>query len=58
LKLEQKTREIPVIVITADATSGQSERLQRLGAASYLTKPFNVKHFIRLIEETLGEKEF
>jgi PAS domain S-box-containing protein len=58
LKDDERTRGIPVIVITADATSGQSERLMRFGAASYLTKPINVKHFIRLIEETLGEKEF
>ena len=47
---------IPVIVVSADATSGQVERLTSLGAQAYLTKPLNVKHFVRLIKELLGEK--
>ena len=45
------------IVVSADATPGQVERLTALGAQAYLTKPLNVKHLVRLIEELLGEKE-
>ncbi len=56
LKRDEKTAEIPVVVVSADATSGQIERLTSLGAQAYLTKPLNVKHFVRLIEELLGEK--
>jgi PAS domain S-box-containing protein len=56
LKQDKKTAEIPVVVVSADATSGQIERLTSLGAQAYLTKPLNVKHFVRLIEELLGEK--
>jgi len=56
LKQDEKTAEIPVIMVSADATSGQVERLTSLGAQAYLTKPLNVKHFVRLIEELLGEK--
>jgi CheY-like chemotaxis protein len=44
-------------VVSADATSGQIERLTSLGAQTYLTKPLNVKHFVRVIEKLLGEKE-
>ncbi|HEX9388013.1 MAG TPA: ATP-binding protein, partial [Anaerolineales bacterium] len=56
LKQDKKTSEIPVVVVSADATSGQVERLTALGAQAYLTKPLNVKHFVRLIEGLLGEK--
>jgi PAS domain S-box-containing protein len=56
LKQDKKTAEIPVVVVSADATSGQIDRLTALGAQAYLTKPLNVKHFVRLIEELLGEK--
>ena len=45
-----------MIVVSADATTGQAERLRSLGAADYLTKPLNVKHFVELIEETLGQR--
>jgi PAS domain S-box-containing protein len=58
LKRGGKTAELPVVVISADATPGQIERLLSWGAHSYLTKPLDVKHFVRLIEELLGEKEF
>ena len=56
LKQDKKTAEIPVVVVSADATSRQIERLTSLGAQAYLTKPLNVKHFVHLIEELLGEK--
>jgi CheY-like chemotaxis protein len=56
LKQDKKMAGIPVIVVSADATVGQVERLTSLGAEAYLTKPLNVKHFVRLIEELLGEK--
>ncbi len=57
LKQDKVTADIPVVVISADATFRQAERLTSLGALAYLTKPLNVKHFVRLIEELLGEKE-
>jgi PAS domain S-box-containing protein len=58
LKQDKETAGIPVIVISADATSGQAERLISQGAHAYLTKPLDVKRFIRLIDELLAEKEF
>jgi PAS domain S-box-containing protein len=57
LKEEPATMTIPVVVVTADATSGQERRLTSLGAQAYLTKPLNVKHFVRLVDEILAEKE-
>jgi len=56
LKEDPTTVGIPVVVVSADATPGQAKRLTALGAQAYLTKPLNVKHFVRLVEELLGEK--
>jgi CheY-like chemotaxis protein len=50
LKADAATREIPVIVISADATSRQIERLMEAGARSYLTKPLNVDEFFEVLE--------
>ena len=42
LKRDPSTREIPVVVISADATRSQVKRLLAAGAAAYLTKPIDV----------------
>jgi PAS domain S-box-containing protein len=56
LKQNPNTAAIPVIIVSADATPGQVERLLALGARAYLTKPINVKTFVQLIEGVLEEK--
>lgn len=53
LRDDEKTRGIPVIVISADATPYQQQRLLGLGAREYLTKPFEVNRFFEVIEEAL-----
>ncbi len=52
LKAQPRTRNIPVIVISADATKPQINRLMHAGAATYLTKPIDVNQFFRVIDET------
>src|SRR5205814_146508 len=54
LKADQLTREIPVVIISADATSPQIKRLLSAGARAYLTKPIDIAEFFRVIEEALG----
>jgi CheY-like chemotaxis protein/anti-sigma regulatory factor (Ser/Thr protein kinase) len=51
LKADETTRHIPVVVISADATKRQIERLIAAGAASYLTKPLDVAEFFCVLEE-------
>jgi len=53
LRRDERTRGIPVIVLSADATSGQIERLLAAGATAYLTKPLDVQRFLDLLEEHL-----
>jgi AmiR/NasT family two-component response regulator len=47
-----------VVIITADATPGQVQRLIASGAAAYLTKPLNVSQFLELLDELLVDAEF
>jgi PAS domain S-box-containing protein len=56
LRSRPETRDIPVIVVSADATPGSVERLLRAGARGYLTKPLDVEQFLGTIDEIL-EKE-
>ena len=57
LKADHLTREIPVIVISADATSPQIKRLLSAGARAYLTKPIDIAEFFRVIDEALSPAE-
>jgi CheY-like chemotaxis protein len=54
LKADPATARIPVIVLTADATKRQRERLLGLGALDYLTKPLDVQRFLDVVAATLG----
>jgi PAS domain S-box-containing protein len=57
LQAMAETRAIPVIMITADATAGQADRLLRAGARAYLTKPLDVKQFLTLLQQQLTGSE-
>ena len=49
LKDDPETASIPVVVVSADATPGQQQRMIEAGAADYMTKPFDLKHFEELL---------
>jgi CheY-like chemotaxis protein/anti-sigma regulatory factor (Ser/Thr protein kinase) len=49
LQADPLTRDIPVIVISADATPGQIARLRAGGAREYLTKPLDVARFLAIV---------
>jgi PAS domain S-box-containing protein len=53
LREDERTREIPVVIISADATPGQVDRLLGAGAQAYLTKPLDVQRFLALVGEIL-----
>jgi CheY-like chemotaxis protein len=54
---EPRTRAIPVIILSADATPGQVERLLAAGAQAYLTKPLNVRQLLALVDKQVpGER--
>ena len=53
LSTDPRTRGIPVLVISADATPRQIERLRAFGVRDYLTKPIDVESFLAAVEEGL-----
>ena len=53
LHTEPRTRAIPVIVLSADATPAQIKRLRGLGVRDYLVKPFKVQALLGAIDAAL-----
>ena len=57
LRADPVTAEIPVIVLSADATVRQFRELLAAGAQAYLTKPLDVREFLALVNAHLTAKE-
>ena len=53
LRADPKTSALPVLMLTADATPGQRERLLAAGANHYVTKPLDVAAFLKTVDEML-----
>jgi PAS domain S-box-containing protein len=56
LRADERTRDIPVLVISADATPHRVERLRSAGARDYLTKPLDVEQFLVAVDAALGAR--
>jgi CheY-like chemotaxis protein len=54
LRADERTREIPVIVLSADAIPTQVERLRREGIVDYVTKPIEIDRFLGAMRRALG----
>ena len=50
LRADPRTAGISVVMVSADATSGQLARLREAGAEGYLTKPFQIEQFLSVID--------
>lgn len=53
LQQDPMTSAIPIIVLSADATPARIAQLRRAGVYEYLTKPFDVHHFVRSVRAAL-----
>jgi CheY-like chemotaxis protein len=54
LQNESETAKVPVVVLSADATPSQIERLLTAGARNYLTKPFDIDPFLAVVDEMVA----
>jgi signal transduction histidine kinase/CheY-like chemotaxis protein len=54
LKADPTTRDVPVVILSADATKRQAERLRRAGASAFLTKPLDVREFLEILASNLA----
>ena len=52
LRADPGTAQLPIVMISADATDAQIERLRAAGASDYLTKPIDVRAFLALVDAT------
>jgi CheY-like chemotaxis protein len=54
LRAQPETRDIPVVILSADATPGQIRRMLAEGAMTYLTKPLDVAQLLALVDKVLA----
>jgi PAS domain S-box-containing protein len=50
LRGDPRTARTTVVILSADATPRQVERLRRAGADDYLTKPFEIERFLAVVD--------
>lgn len=49
------TKDIPIVIVSADATEIQIANLLASGANNYLTKPINVREFLGVLDDMLRD---
>jgi PAS domain S-box-containing protein len=55
LRADERTRDIPVVVLSADATARVPKRLLADGARGYLTKPIGVRRLLETVDRFAGD---
>jgi CheY-like chemotaxis protein len=48
------TADIPVVIVTGDSAGGTADELIALGAAEVLVKPYDIHHFLAMMDRRLG----
>jgi signal transduction histidine kinase/ActR/RegA family two-component response regulator len=56
LRADARTCNVPVLVLTADASPGQRERLLAASANGFLAKPLDVPVFLKVIDKMLASE--
>jgi CheY-like chemotaxis protein len=54
LKAHSETRQIPVVILSADVDASRTARLTAAGAFGYLTKPLHVASFLELVDRAVN----
>lgn len=54
LKADSVTRGIPIIALTASAMKEDKERISQAGCDGYITKPIDIKGFLKTVAEYLS----
>lgn len=53
LKADATTADIPIVALTAYAMTGDEEKILNVGCEGYLTKPINIREFLKKVKEYL-----
>ncbi|HET9848448.1 MAG TPA: response regulator [Candidatus Dormibacteraeota bacterium] len=51
IKTDEEIRTIPIIAVTAFAMPGDEANIRSAGCDAYLSKPFNVAEFLKLVDQ-------
>jgi len=54
LKASEKTRDIPVVMLTAKSSQADRQRCEEMGAVDYVTKPFNLEKLRSMVSRIVG----
>lgn len=54
LKASEKTRDIPVVILTAKSSQADRQRCEEMGAVDYVTKPFNLEKLRSMVNRIVG----
>jgi CheY-like chemotaxis protein len=57
LRADPRTRDIPVVISSADATPARIRRLREEGAFDYVTKPLDVGRFLEVVDAALAHRD-
>ncbi len=57
LRADPETRHIPVVVISADTSGTEAERVQAAGAQAYLRKPLDMQQLLTVLDDALSASE-
>jgi two-component system, OmpR family, alkaline phosphatase synthesis response regulator PhoP len=55
LKNDEKTKNIPIIIISARTSKDEVDKAISLGAKNFIAKPFSINQIKKIIIEYLGE---
>jgi CheY-like chemotaxis protein len=56
LRADPRTRDIPVVIVSADATPGRVRQLREEGAFAYVTKPLDLQQFLDVVDAARAER--
>jgi CheY-like chemotaxis protein len=56
LQADSRTVDIPIVVLSADATTWQRRRFRNAGVYEYLSKPLDLQQLLDVIDQHLGAK--
>jgi CheY-like chemotaxis protein len=54
LKADERTRDIPIVALTAYAMKGDEEKIKAAGCDGYVSKPIDTRGFLNKITEYLA----
>jgi CheY-like chemotaxis protein/anti-sigma regulatory factor (Ser/Thr protein kinase) len=57
IRADERTAATPVVILSADATSGQSGQPNPAGATAFLSKPFDIARLLQLVDDLGGSPD-